>query len=1480
MKKIFKYLNLIIVILLYSCFSVAQVCYYSCGYTAENATSQYPSNTITGNYTGSFTTVNSCIYGGEYQVYQVEQGAYYEWSYWSADGANVNGDLMALSLYDIFANELVYNIFCSNSQTKLVWAATFTGEVVLLNNNVSSDALGNLFCDTNQTCHTLRWRQLPQPSNSTLVPYTGNNTVIIDCSHQTNLYDYSGNGHYLDNLDGYTVLANNGSGIISISGDYSTELGYDYIRIYAGVGTTGSLLATYSGEGTINYVGASGQSLTVRFSSDGGIVSSGFALSVTYLSTTPSAPTSITGNSTACSGSTTALSVNGTLSSGASWIWYRNSCGGTYVGTGSSITVNPTSTTTYYVRAEGSCNNVSSCVSKTITITTSPSISISTPNTAICSGSSANLSASVANGASGCTIQWQRSTTGTSNWTNVGTNATTYATGALTTPYYYRATYTCTACSNPATSNTLQITVSAAPNPPALSSATYCQGSTATALNANDSNISGETFAWNTGSTASSITPSTTTVGTTTYTVTVTKSGCSTTRSATITVSATPTINAATSSCNGGVGTVTITASGGSGLSYKLGNTTQPSNIFNNVSNGTYTVTVTNNNNCSATANVTVNCNACPTASLTNNGPACAGTNVTLTAQPNLYTGITVSNYQWNNGASNNGTVSVANTGTYTVTISYSNGCTATATTSVVINPTPTPTITANPSNSTVCSGSSITLSANGGYNAYTWSNGGGSASTATYTNLSSATTYTVTVTNNNGCTATATKAITVIPSPTVAPIVGNVNVCVGSPATYTNSTPGGIWSNNNTAIGSISPSGVFTATTTGSATIGYQVSVGGCTTNATKNITVVPVPTATIAGSNAICSNQSVTLTASGGSSYQWNSDLGTSPTITQTPIATTIYAVTVTNANGCTATDTHQVMVTSLPAVSAPSNQIVCAGTNTTPITFSGTAGATFNWTNNAPSIGLAASGSGNIAAFTAINTGASPLTATITVTPTISGCSGTPQTCTITVNASPSVTINATDTGICLGENVTLTASSASNYQWSENWGATQSITISPTIATTYTVTVTGTNTCTATASKSIMIYNTPNADITTTGNTTFCQGDNPTLTASSGATYTWSSGQTTATCVPANSNTYTVTVTNSFGCSQTASIDITAIPLPNNIITIDENQNPQNNDNYVCKGNNVELSVVNSPTANYLWNTNATTNLLNMQPSNDATYTIIITDLGCTATNSVTIIVLEKPTISIEGDLEVCEGTNATITASGGSNYQWSNSISNTSATITLYNTGVYTVTVTSDNGCSSSHSLNITQLPVPSANFTILQNGLRGIIVGNNSTNYTHVFWDFGDGSSSQENSTFHTYQTDGDYTITLIAANAESCYDTITQNISIPNIIYNPKLSLYPNPNDGFFTLNFVADCDCFLIIDIFDLLGRFVSREIKETTVGLNQLGFNQSQLPQGVYAVGIYKADKNEYVQQFDVGLFSKTKLKYNLWSKLVKY
>ncbi len=89
----------------------------------------------------------------------------------------------------------------------------------------------------------------------------------------------------------------------------------------------------------------------------------------------PTIPT-ITGNLNTCAGAPTTLTANGTLNSATNWFWYTGSCGGTPVGTGTSITVSPLVPTTYYVRGEGTCFPAGACASVTVNALTGSTASV------------------------------------------------------------------------------------------------------------------------------------------------------------------------------------------------------------------------------------------------------------------------------------------------------------------------------------------------------------------------------------------------------------------------------------------------------------------------------------------------------------------------------------------------------------------------------------------------------------------------------------------------------------------------------------------------------------------------------------------------------------------------------------------------------------------------------------------------------------------------------------------------------------------------------------------------------------------------------------------------------------------------------------------------------------------------------------------------------------------------------------------------
>ncbi|MEI8137168.1 MAG: T9SS type A sorting domain-containing protein, partial [Bacteroidota bacterium] len=264
----------------------------------------------------------------------------------------------------------------------------------------------------------------------------------------------------------------------------------------------------------------------------------------------------------------------------------------------------------------------------------------------------------------------------------------------------------------------------------------------------------------------------------------------------------------------------------------------------------------------------------------------CDGTPITLTAN-----GATT--YTWSTGPTTP-TVSVTqsvNT-TYSVTGTNIVGCMASASVSLATNPSPT--VTAVGSSTGVCPGSSVSLTASGAIT-YTWSTG--PTTTVTVVNPTVATTYSVAGTNTIGCSSTGTVAIA-MNVPTIA-ITGPSAICNGTSANISASGASSYtWSTGSSAINIIVGP---TVTTT------YSVSgtnTAGCVGTTTLSLIVNPNPVVNAtANPSMICSGESATLTASGASSYSWNTT-STLTSIAISPSVTTNYTVVGTNTLGCSNT------------------------------------------------------------------------------------------------------------------------------------------------------------------------------------------------------------------------------------------------------------------------------------------------------------------------------------------------------------------------------------------------------------------------------------------------------------------------------------------------------------------------------------------------------------------------------------------------
>jgi hypothetical protein len=420
-----------------------------------------------------------------------------------------------------------------------------------------------------------------------------------------------------------------------------------------------------------------------------------------------------------------------------------------------------------------------------------------------------------------------------------------------------------------------------------------------------------------------------------TYTVTVTDAlGCTITSS--VVISQPTLLTAVISSstnilCNGANdGSATVTANGGTSPYTYLWSSGGSSDTEPNLIAGTYTVTVTDNNGCTATATVTLTEPTLLTSSIgTSTNVSCFNGN-NGSAQVVANGGTLPYSYTWSNGAITD-IISSLTAGNYTVTVYDNNGCSSTA--SVTITQPTLLTATISSVTNVSCFGGNTgaaTVTAGGGVTPYSylWSSSG----TLNIENGLIAGVYTVTVTDNQGCTATASVTITQ-PTLLTSAISASTNVsCFGlSDGAASVTANGGVspynylWSN-----------GAVTATTTGLIAGTYTVTITdghSCTATSQVIITEPTLLTSSITASNNVScfggNDGSSTVTAAGGTlpyGYHWSSGQNTA---TANNLTAATYTVTVTDGHGCTSTSTITITEPALLTSSiATSTNVSCFG------------------------------------------------------------------------------------------------------------------------------------------------------------------------------------------------------------------------------------------------------------------------------------------------------------------------------------------------------------------------------------------------------------------------------------------------------------------------------------------------------------------------------------------------------------------------
>jgi hypothetical protein len=353
---------------------------------------------------------------------------------------------------------------------------------------------------------------------------------------------------------------------------------------------------------------------------------------------------------------------------------------------------------------------------------------------------------------------------------------------------------------------------------------------------------------------------------------------------------------------------------------------------------------------------------------------------------------------------------------------------------------------------------------------------------------------------------------------------------------------------------------------------------------------------------------------------------------------------------------------------------------------------------------------------------------------------------------------------DVTICSGANAVIGSTGATggtppyNYNWSPVTGlsapSAASTQASPANTTTYILTVTDAASNTAKDTVVVNVNQTPTATITASGPVSFCQGGNVTLTSSAGSSYVWTSGATTQSITVSNSGNYSVWVTGASGCQSAPSpaVAVTVNPLPamptiaiGGPVTF-------------CQGGSVTLTS--STGSSYLWSNGATTQSITV--SNSGSYTVQVTNAnGCQSAVSAAVTVMVNPlpatpTITASSPVTFCQGGSVTLTSSAGNSYLWSNGA--TTQSITVSNSGNYSVQVANANGCRSaaSSAVTVTVNPLP-ATPTITASGpvtfCQGGSVTLTSSTGSSYLWSNGATTQSV------TVNSSGNYSVQVTNAN-------------------------------------------------------------------------------------------------------------------------
>ncbi|HMQ83113.1 MAG TPA: gliding motility-associated C-terminal domain-containing protein [Saprospiraceae bacterium] len=654
---------------------------------------------------------------------------------------------------------------------------------------------------------------------------------------------------------------------------------------------------------------------------------------------------------------------------------------------------------------------------------------------------------------------------------------------------------------------------------------------------------------------------------------------------------------------------------------------------------GDYSLLVIDSNGCGAIVNFEVEEHVAPVVDVLGVDAVCPGETSLLMASPGF------ENYLWQDGSENPG-IAASETGTYSVTATDINGCQAVDSLVFTIYPSPSLNL---PDSSFFCQGDQVVLQAPSGLISYQWSDASSDPSLV----VSNGGQYSLTVTDGNQCSAADTVQVIEYALPDIL-LEGPLNICNDQTTTLTlvGAFDSIAWS-----------SGGSSSSETFSLPGSYQITVtdaNGCSNETAFQIGQLMATPVTIIGNNPVCEGQPVTLDAgSGFMTYNWSTGDTTQQT---TVINAGEVIVQVMDDQGCMQSDTVQVMPAEYPVLDLPATIGICENANSVELNPFDPGQGEYLWSTMETTT--------SITVF-------SPGFYSVTVTNAI-GCS-TSDTIEVVEEPAPLPTIIG-DLTLCPDQFTVLqVVEPFQTYLWSTG-DTTSSITVYD--PGTYQVTVNNVSNCPNYVNVLVLPLD-GSDEVDIEAYASFCPGDSLTVTVqTTHFSYLWSNSSTSNEITVYDSGTYSVTVSNFWGCTATDSILVEVLPEPETGL-MDQAA--------ICDGDTATLAGT-AGFLSYTWNTGAITE--SIEVSDPGWYVLEVADLnGCIGIDSVEVVERSSPVTAIVGNDRICPGDSSLLSVSG----TWPQVLwggGENSAAIYASEPGDYSVVVTDEFGCTASATAQV------------------------------------------------------------------------------------------------------------------------------------------------------------------------------------------